>query len=148
MENIFQKRDSLVSFWTIPFSRGYAENPTLNCDGPKNSSAAMLRAVYRVRCKTKSGTMSLTIRERSQKVAGYIKTETHLGIESIASALGISKKQCAPSSAGDRASQPVCRIGPVGNREWVSLAKTSGARCALPLWHKARYRSREPMRVF
>ncbi|EKU97157.1 hypothetical protein Lepto7375DRAFT_8449, partial [Leptolyngbya sp. PCC 7375] len=26
--------------------------------------------------KQKSGTMSLTIRERSQKVAGYIKTET------------------------------------------------------------------------
>ncbi|MBE9068683.1 DNA-binding protein [Leptolyngbya cf. ectocarpi LEGE 11479] len=35
--------------------------------------------------------MSLTIRERSQKVAGCIKADANQGIESIASALGMSK---------------------------------------------------------
>ena len=35
--------------------------------------------------------MSLTIRERSQKVADCIKTDANQGIESIASAIGISK---------------------------------------------------------
>ena len=51
----------------------------------------MLRAVYRIRCKINLETMSLTIRERSQKVADCIKTNANEGIESIAAALGISK---------------------------------------------------------
>ncbi len=35
--------------------------------------------------------MSLTIRERSQKVADYMKTHGKVGIEAIAAALDISK---------------------------------------------------------
>lgn len=51
----------------------------------------MLRAVYRNPCKIDLGTMPLTIRERSQRVAACIKTKSTQGIESIAAAIGISK---------------------------------------------------------